>query len=92
MNRIVISRAFGNVAKKTAVITGGASGIGLALAKRALAFDYNIVLADIEVNSLQNAIVSLNAPENRVLTVACDVSVETDIKNLAEKSFERFGM
>jgi NAD(P)-dependent dehydrogenase (short-subunit alcohol dehydrogenase family) len=91
MNRILISRAFGTLAQKTAVITGGASGIGLALAKRALASNYNVVLADIEANSLQNAVVSLNAPEGRVVTVRCDVSVESDIKNLAEKSFERFG-
>ncbi len=75
----------------TAVITGAASGIGLALAKQAAARGMNLVLADLHADHLQQAAASLNLPDTRVLLQVTDVSREADVASLAAASFARFG-
>mmetsp|Transcript_14783 Transcript_14783/g.22267 ORF Transcript_14783/g.22267 Transcript_14783/m.22267 type:complete len:309 (+) Transcript_14783:89-1015(+) len=75
----------------TAVITGGASGIGLALAKSAVSRDYNIVLVDIEESRLSEAVSELKVSSDRILAVKCDVSKEDEMASLADKVFDRFG-
>lgn len=77
--------------KRTAVITGAASGIGLAFARRAAAEGMNLVLADIEAGKLAEAAASLGLPGERLLVQATDVSQEEQIKQLADAAFARFG-
>lgn len=76
---------------KTAVITGAASGIGLALARHAAAQGMNVVLADIDEASLDTAAQSLALPPGRMLTVRTDVRHAPEIKALADASYDRFG-
>ncbi len=76
---------------KVAVITGGASGIGLALARRAAAEGMNIVLADIEEAPLAAAAAKLKSTGARVLTVKTDVSRAEQVENLAAQSLQAFG-
>ena len=76
---------------QTAVITGAASGIGLALAKHAASLGMNLVLADIDQTALNSAIESLNVPTERVLTVRTDVRHAAEIKALADAAYTRFG-
>lgn len=75
----------------TAVITGAASGIGFELAKKASENGMNLVLADIDESKLIEAIKSLHLPEKQVIYLKTDVSVESDIKNLADAAFAHFG-
>jgi short-subunit dehydrogenase len=75
----------------TAVITGAASGIGFELAKLAAKNQMNLVLADIQIDVLDEKIKELNLPANQVAALKVDVSVESDIKKLADLAFERFG-
>jgi len=78
-----------------AVITGAASGIGLATARKLAARGLRVVIADRESAALYHAIrdVAAIAPggEDEVLAFACDVSRPDDIDKLAEAAFEKFG-
>ena len=76
---------------KVAVITGGASGIGLALARRATAEGMQLVLADIEPGPLAAAAAELKAAGARVLTVRTDVSRAAEVENLAAQTLQAFG-
>ncbi len=75
---------------KTAVITGGAGGIGLALARAALDRDMRVVIADISADALASARTTLKAGDN-LLTVETDVAVPASMDNLAEQTRARFG-
>jgi len=81
----------GRLDKKVAVITGGASGIGLALARRAAAEGMKLVLADIEDGALAAAAAELKAAGAKVLTVKTDVSRAEAVENLAAQTLQAFG-
>lgn len=76
---------------KVAVITGGASGIGLGLARKAAAEGMQLVLADIEQDALDAAAAELRALGAEVLPLRTDVSRLEDVEALAERAFGRFG-
>lgn len=76
---------------RTAVITGGASGIGLAAAERFLASDMNVVIADRDAASLEAASERLEAHASRLLVQGCDVSEEAELEALRDKAMDRFG-
>lgn len=76
---------------KVAVITGGASGIGLALARRAAAEGMQLVLADIEDAALADAADELRGSGAQVLKVKCDVSRAEDVERLAGQTLKAYG-
>lgn len=78
-------------AGKTAVITGGAEGIGLAIAKALADQNMNIVLADIDADSLERSVEALTAAHVPVMGVTLDVAEEDQWQNVAQKAVERFG-
>ena len=78
-------------AGKTAVISGGAEGIGLSIAKALGAQKMNIVLADIDQTNLQKARLELEEEGISVLTVALDVAEETQWRIVGEQAIARFG-
>lgn len=75
---------------KTAVVTGGASGIGRALAERFLAEGMRVVIADVEPQALDAAAGAL-AARGEVLAVRTDVAKGADVEALAEQAWSRFG-
>jgi NAD(P)-dependent dehydrogenase (short-subunit alcohol dehydrogenase family) len=77
----------------TAVITGAASGIGLAAAKRLALMGMRIVLADIGGARLDDAsrAVSAIAGDDAVLAIAADVSKADEVDRLADRAFGAFG-
>lgn len=75
---------------KVAVVTGGASGIGLALAKHALGRGMKVVIADIQQDALDKVAAELDAGEN-LLTVVTDVASSGALEQLARRTQQTFG-
>lgn len=75
---------------KVIIVTGASSGIGLASARLFGSLGAKVVLAARRLEKLQELAVSVG-PEEKVLCVQCDVSVEDDCKALVERTVERFG-
>lgn len=76
---------------KTAVISGGADGIGFSLARALGARGMNIVLADIEGPQLAKAREALEEESIPVLAVEMDVALREDWERTARETLERFG-
>ncbi|WP_127131203.1 SDR family NAD(P)-dependent oxidoreductase [Georgenia sp. SYP-B2076] len=76
---------------KVAVVTGGASGIGYALAERLLAEGAKVVIADIEQAALDRALTTLSAGGAPVIGVRTDVSDPASLQDLADRTIEAFG-
>jgi len=80
-----------DVSGKTAFITGGASGIGLAMAHAFGGAGMNIMLADIEETPLQAAIAELHARQIPAAGVICDVGDRASVEAAAAETVRAFG-
>lgn len=78
-------------AGQTAVITGGASGIGLAAAMRFAAGGMRVCIADADPQALDRAAKALTDEGAEVLALTVDVAAPEDVDRLAEAAFARFG-
>jgi NAD(P)-dependent dehydrogenase (short-subunit alcohol dehydrogenase family) len=76
---------------QVAVVTGGASGIGLALAHRFAQAGMSLMLADVQEDTLHAAALAVAAHGVEVSTLRCDVSKEDEVQALATATIERFG-
>jgi NAD(P)-dependent dehydrogenase (short-subunit alcohol dehydrogenase family) len=76
---------------KVAVITGGASGLGLAMARRFAAEGMKLVLADIEEEALRKVETEFRKAGTPVIGIRTDVSRAQDMERLAEKTLATFG-
>jgi NAD(P)-dependent dehydrogenase (short-subunit alcohol dehydrogenase family) len=77
--------------EKVAVITGAASGIGRAIAKRCVNEGMRVVLADIDGANLAKAETELKAMGGTVLSAKTDVSKRSDVELLARRAVDAFG-
>ena len=76
---------------KVAVITGGASGLGRAMAERFARAGMSIVLADVEPNALAKAEAEMKAAGAKVIGVRTDVSKAAEVEALAQRTLAAFG-
>ncbi|MGC1238948.1 MAG: SDR family NAD(P)-dependent oxidoreductase [Acidimicrobiales bacterium] len=76
---------------KTAVITGGASGIGLATAKKLSKSGVNLVLGDIEGETLAGVVEGFRVSGVKALGVTTDVTKEEDVIALRDAALAEFG-
>jgi NAD(P)-dependent dehydrogenase (short-subunit alcohol dehydrogenase family) len=79
------------LAGKTAFVTGGASGIGLALGRAFAEAGMKVMLADIDADALAGAVESLQDSGRDVRGVACDVADAASVAQAAEASYAAFG-
>ena len=80
------------LAGKVAVITGGASGIGLAIAHRLIAEQVRLVLLDVEAAALANAERELREAGATVLAIETDVGSAPSLEAAAARARETFGV
>jgi NAD(P)-dependent dehydrogenase (short-subunit alcohol dehydrogenase family) len=78
-----------NLSGKTAFVTGGASGIGLGIAKALLGAGMRIVIADVRDDHLQAAQSELDSPE-RVLALKLDITDRAAYARAADAAEARF--
>jgi NAD(P)-dependent dehydrogenase (short-subunit alcohol dehydrogenase family) len=76
---------------KTAFVTGGASGIGLALCRAFGQRGMNVALADIEAAACARAVETLHNEGVKVIGMTCDVSDRDSLAQAAAKAFAEFG-
>lgn len=76
---------------KTAVISGGAEGIGFSIAQAMAAQGMNIVLGDIDATQLDKAVATLTAQGVPVLGVTMDVTRVEHWQHLGQQAVDRFG-
>jgi NAD(P)-dependent dehydrogenase (short-subunit alcohol dehydrogenase family) len=76
---------------RTILVTGGGSGLGLAMAKRFAALGANVAIAGRSAERLEAAAGEIDASGERVLTHAADVRDFEQVEALVEAVVERFG-
>ncbi|MEV5842132.1 MULTISPECIES: SDR family NAD(P)-dependent oxidoreductase [unclassified Streptomyces] len=78
-------------AGQVAVVTGAASGLGLAMARRFAAEGLKVVLADVEAAALEKAADGLRADGADVHARVVDVGVREQVLELAESAYDTYG-
>ena len=76
---------------KTAMVSGGASGIGLGTVKRLAEFGAKVAILDIQDKEGQQAVKDIESLGGVAIYVHCDVRVPEDCKTAVEKTVEAFG-
>jgi NAD(P)-dependent dehydrogenase (short-subunit alcohol dehydrogenase family) len=76
---------------QVAVVTGGTSGIGFALADALVRRGVNVMIADIREDAIPMAVDLLAGQLGHAAGVRADVGVEADVDALADETVERFG-
>jgi 3-oxoacyl-[acyl-carrier protein] reductase len=75
---------------QTAVVTGGAQGLGFAIAERFVAEGARVVLGDVNLEATESAAVQLGG-DAAALAVRCDVTSGVDVDTLVTTAVDRFG-
>lgn len=78
-------------AGRTAFVTGGAAGIGLALGRAFAQSGMKVMLADIEADALHAAVKSLQEISPDIRGTICDVADAASVERAAQASFDAFG-
>lgn len=84
-------RSLGDPRDKVCVVTGGASGIGRALARRFAGAGMRIAIGDVERAALDATVAELGGDGARVIGVHCDVRSVDDVQKLRDETVRRFG-
>lgn len=89
----------GRLAKKIAIVTGGASGIGRSICLQYAKEGATVVVADLQEASTAPdekdlttiQLIEKTYPERKTAYVHCDVSRDEDVRNAVKTTVEKFG-
>lgn len=76
---------------RVAFVTGGASGLGLSMARSFLKRGASVMLADRDAEGLERAVAELSSETNKVASVVCDVADANEIEKAAQATIDHFG-
>jgi NAD(P)-dependent dehydrogenase (short-subunit alcohol dehydrogenase family) len=76
---------------KTAIVTGGGSGVGRASSLRFAEEGARVVCADIDLDRAKETVAQIEAAGGTALAERCDVSQEPDVAALIATAADRFG-
>jgi len=80
-----------NLKNKVAIVTGGASGFGAAIARRLSQSGAAVMVADLNGEGAQRMAAELSAAGSRAAAITCDVSRETDYRRMLTDAIEQLG-
>ena len=81
----------GRLAGKTAIVTGGANGIGQAIVRRFAAEGAAVVVADLDLARAEETAREVETAGGRAAAAACDVSRAADAEACVALALQRFG-
>ena len=76
---------------KTAIITGGANGIGKACSMMLAEYGANVVVADLKQDAAQNVAAEISRADGKALAVPCNVTKDEDLVHLVDQTLAEFG-
>lgn len=76
---------------KTAIVTGGAMGIGFGIVQRLAEAKANVVIADLNQEAADKAAQDLISKGFKALAVSVDVSKEADVQKMVDETVKKFG-
>ena len=76
---------------KTAIVSGGANGIGKACCLMLADFGANVVIADLKIDDAQNVAQEIEGKGGAALAVSCNVLQDDELVKLVEQTLEKFG-
>jgi NAD(P)-dependent dehydrogenase (short-subunit alcohol dehydrogenase family) len=76
---------------KVALITGAASGMGLATAQAFAEAGAKVVLADFKEDAINSAVEKIKAADGKALAICCDVSDDIQVAAMVDRTVAKFG-
>ena len=76
---------------KTAIVTGGANGIGKACSMMLAEYGANVVVADLKKGAAQSVAAEISRSDGKALAVSCNVTKDEDLVNLVDQTLAEFG-
>lgn len=77
-----------DLTERVAIVTGGASGLGRAIALGLDAFGANVVIADVDSGGAEKVMAKIR---NEGLVIETDVTRATDVRNMVQRTLRKFG-
>jgi len=80
----------GRLEGKTAIVTGAGRGVGLAIARRFYDAGANVVLADVDEETIQKEALALDEAKERAISFRCDPTRRLDLNNLMAAAVDAY--